>query len=85
MWPGHMWGDGWMWLIGALVMFIFWGGVIGLVIIAIRAVARSNRDGNEPRSSSYQRENPKEILKERYARGEISRDEYLAMRRDLEE
>jgi putative membrane protein len=85
MWPGHMWGDWWMWLVGILVMFLFWGGVIALVIFAIRAVARTSRDKNEPSSTSYYQHNPIEILKERYARGEISRDEYIAMRRDLEE
>jgi putative membrane protein len=85
MFPGHMWGDWWMWLIGIFVMFLFWGGVIALVIYAIRAVARSSRVDNERSPTYYKSSIALDILKERYARGEISRDEYLQLRRDLEE
>ena len=85
MWPGHMWDNWWMWLIGGLMMLIFWGGVIALTFFIIRAVVQSGRGDREPRSTPYQSENPLEILRERYARGEITRDEYLAMRTDLEE
>jgi putative membrane protein len=85
MFPGHMWGDWWMWLIGIFVMFLFWGGMIALVIYAIRAVARSSRVDNERSPTYYKSSSALDILKERYARGEISRDEYLQLRRDLEE
>jgi putative membrane protein len=85
MWPGHMGGEWWMWLIGGMMMLLFWGGVIALAFFAIRAITRSGRVDNEPRSPSYPRGSSLDILKERYARGEISREEYLAMRKDLEE
>jgi putative membrane protein len=85
MWPGHMGGEWWMWLIGGMMMLLFWGGVIALAFFAIRAITRSGRIDNEPRSTSYPRGSSLDILKERYARGEISREEYLAMRKDLEE
>jgi putative membrane protein len=85
MFPGHMWGDWWMWLIGVLVLFLFWGGVIALIIYAIRVVARSGRGDNQPPSTYNKSGSAVDILKERYARGEISRDEYLQLRRDLEE
>jgi putative membrane protein len=85
MWPGHMWGDWGMLLVGGLIMLLFWGGFIALVFFVIRAVLRSGNTDKEQRSSDYRGENSLEILKQRYARGEISRDEYLAMRSDLEE
>jgi putative membrane protein len=85
MWPGHMDGNWWMWLIGLIVMLLFWGGVIALAFFGIRAVLRSDRSEKEMRPPSYQGEDALEILKARYARGEISREEYLAMRSDLEE
>lgn len=84
MWPGHMWGDWWMWLAGGLIMLLFWGALIAGVFFAIRAILRSGRGNNERISTFYQSESSLEILKQRYARGEITRDEYLAMRNDLE-
>jgi putative membrane protein len=85
MWPGHMSGNWWMWMIGGLMMLLFWGGVIALVVLAIRAVGRPGRMESEQQMPFHQKGNATDILKERYARGEITRDEYLSMRRDLEE
>jgi putative membrane protein len=50
--------------------------VIGLIVWAVTTVTRSNQSGSGDRSLS--------ILKERYARGEIDRDTFEAMRRELE-
>lgn len=85
MWPGYGWGYNWgMMLVGGLLMLLFWGGLIVLVFFAIRAVARPER-GPEGGGGAYPRQQtPLEILQARYARGEISREEYLEMRRDLE-
>jgi putative membrane protein len=85
MWPGQGWGYNWgMMLVGGLLMLLFWGGVIVLVFFAIRAVTRPGR-GPEGGGSAYPRaQTPLEILQQRYARGEITREEYLEMRRDLE-
>jgi putative membrane protein len=82
MFPDHMGGWGW-WVTGVLVMLLFWGGVIALAFFLIRAAVRSGtrRDYASP---SPQPDSALDILKARYARGEISRDEYLNMRRDLE-
>ncbi len=82
MWFGHMGNVGWGgMLFGGLVMLIFWGGLIALAAVIIRAVWNS---GNEKRDmpSTIQHE-PLEIAKQRYARGEISRDEFLEIKRDL--
>ncbi|MEZ5170656.1 MAG: SHOCT domain-containing protein [Acidimicrobiia bacterium] len=66
---GHMdgWGGGWMWLWGSLMM-IFWVAVIG---IAVWLVMRGQDRGPRERG-----ERPREILAERYARGELTTDEY---------
>ncbi|MCZ7531270.1 MAG: SHOCT domain-containing protein [Acidimicrobiia bacterium] len=66
---GHMdgWGGGWMWLWGFLMM-TFWIAVIGLAVwLVMRGQDRGTRERND---------RPREILAERYARGELSTDEY---------
>lgn len=86
MWPWHMW-SGWGWggiFIGIIVMLLFWGIIITLVFFALRGLIRSNQSGGIRDEPSTLRQTPLEILKERYARGEITRQEYQEMRQDLE-
>jgi putative membrane protein len=74
-----MMGDGfpiWMMVIGLLFQLIFWGAIIFLIVWAVRSFTR-RRQGSNPGD-------PLSILKERYARGEITREEYLRMREELE-
>lgn len=78
MWSGHM---GWSeMLFGAFMMLLFWGGLIVLVWFIARVAARSGwrRPDGEVSGTAL------DILKERYARGEISKAEYEEMRRDIE-
>lgn len=73
---GHgMWDwDGWGWIVMMPMMLIFWGGLIWLIVWLVR------RTGGETGS----RENdPIEIARRRYARGEISGDELEQIRRNL--
>lgn len=72
------WGWGAM-MFGGLGMLLFWGLVVGLVIWGVRGLAGSS--GPAPGSSPP---TPLEILQARYARGEISREEYETIRRDLQ-
>ena len=58
-------GNWWMFGIGIVFMLAFWGGVIGLVIWAVRQF-RPSAGGGSALS----------ILQERFARGEIDRQEY---------
>ena len=59
--------------------------VIVLLIFAIRwAVGSGIRDAAEEMGTSEGGRAARRILDERYARGEISRDEYERMRRDIE-
>jgi putative membrane protein len=72
---GHMWGwgVGWWWLVMPIGMGIFWGGVIALIIWAIRRFTEGRGGGG----------NAVEIARSRYARGDISREEFDQIRRDL--
>jgi putative membrane protein len=63
---GMMAGMGWL---GMLVMALFWVGVILLVVWGLSNAFPSRHPAAEPGAD--------EILKRRYARGEISREEYL--------
>jgi putative membrane protein len=72
-----MWG---VWGIGMmLMMLVFWGLVIVGIVFGIRWLVRQDRQGS-PRTT----DSALEILRQRYARGEINREEFEAKRRDLE-
>lgn len=72
MWHDFGFGGMWFaWLIFAIV--------IGLIVYLIAKVAAQNRGDNDHRSG----ETPLDILKQRYARGEISREEFLQIKKDL--
>lgn len=75
MGPGMMGGFGWMWL-----MPIFWIVVLGLIVWAVVTAVR--RPG-EADSSSRSTDSALEILKRRYARGEINKEEYEEKKKDL--
>lgn len=62
-------GD-WMWVAPIVMMALFWGGVYLLVRGAARVGARD--DGSAM-----------EILKRRFARGELSPEEFENMRREM--
>ena len=75
MWGMHqgLWG---MWGIGMMfMMLVVWGVVIAGIIIAIRWLAGQTRTPRSDRAL--------DILRERYARGEIGKDEFEAKKRDL--
>ena len=76
MGPGMMAGYGWMWLIP-----VFWIVLVGLIIWAIVAAVRTS---HEPKGSDSSRaDSALEMLKKRYARGEISKEEYEEKKKDL--
>ncbi len=73
------WGMHYMWGatgIGMMVMMlVFWGLVIVALVLGIRWLITQ---GREPRADSLL-----EILKKRYARGEIDNEEYEAKKREI--
>lgn len=78
-WRMHDWGFGWggMWL-GPIVMLAVLALLAAGIVSLVRWMA-GNRGSADPSSSRSARE----ILDERYARGDIDRDEYLRRREDL--
>ena len=80
MWWNHGAGMGWM-VGGGLMMLLFWGGVIFLFGLGIWALIRSGqqRSGDPNQTSITRPDRALEILKERYARGEITKAEYEEM------
>ncbi|MDH5599936.1 MAG: SHOCT domain-containing protein [Gammaproteobacteria bacterium] len=70
-----MWDDGYFFHGGGF-MWVFWV----LLIIAIVFIFQNMAKGN----SSSTNESPLEILKKRYARGEIDEEEYEKRRNKLE-
>ena len=80
--PG-MWGDGWGWghmFFGSFMMLLFWGGLVILIVLAVRWMsAGSPRGGDGPAPGNR----ALDILEERYARGEIDKEEFEERRRLL--
>ena len=86
--PWHMWGDGYgaFWWGGPIVMILFWVLVIGAIVAIVSYFMRGGQHGygahmgppwhagdrawGDPAHSAMQ------ILGERFARGEIPKDEY---------
>jgi len=78
---GPMMGYGMGWL-GMIMMVVFWGLlIVGGVFLVKWLVQATGRGGAAPTSGGGR---ALEILKERYARGEITKAEFESMRADLD-
>jgi putative membrane protein len=73
-------GSGGFGMYGGGFMWVFWILLIIVIVAVIVALARSG--GHLP-FGGQQGQTALDILKERYARGEIDREEYEQKRRDL--
>lgn len=77
-WMMGDWGMGWF---GMIIMIIFWGLIIvGLVLLIKWLIQNTGGKANSAFSNSSK---AMDILKERYARGEINRNEFESMKNDL--
>ena len=72
---GHMMNYGY----GGMIMWVL---VLLLVVVAAYFLFARSRLDAPPRA---EKETPLDILKKRYARGEISREEFTRMKADLED
>ena len=79
--PGMMgnWGYGMMGWFGSIMMLLFWG----LVILVLILLARRLWSSPQKISEGMRKESPVDILKRRYASGEIDREEFEQKKRDL--
>lgn len=68
--------------LGLLLMILFWGVLIAGGVWFVKAVFTSAPQNHTGNTNSRQA-SPREILDHRYARGEISRDEYERIKSDL--
>lgn len=62
-------------IFGSLMMILFWGGMILAVVFVIRSIQGGGRD-RQPTEKS-----PLDILNERFARGEIDKEEFQEKKR----
>lgn len=82
-WDGGMMGGGWgafgwLWMIVAL---LFWGGLLTIIVWAVMRIFPAQRTGGGPPERGAA--SAEEILRGRFARGEIDAEEYEERRRIL--
>ena len=80
-----MWhtGDGMGWWMGwgGLMMVLFWGGIIAIIVWTVQTLTRREDGQGQPDAP---RRAALDIARERYARGEITREEFEQIKRGLE-
>lgn len=75
-WGWGMGLGGWLWMVGGLIL------VIGIIVLVVAAIAGLGAFG-ERRSTGNSRPEPIDILRERFARGEMTEAEFLEAQRTL--
>lgn len=75
MWWGAHEGMGWWMLFGMVWMVIFWGAIIWLAVWGVSRFTDGDRRGYGDLAL--------DIARRRYARGEITREEFERLRQDL--
>ena len=63
-----------------ILMVLFWGGLIALAVWLVQAIFSPGRVSHPPGGGVT---SPREILDQRYARGEITGEQYEQMKQDL--
>ena len=74
MWYMHE-GSGWWMFFGSIWMILIGGGLIALIVWGIRKLT-----GN---SGNIGIKTPLEIVRERYAKGEITKEQYEQIKKDI--
>ncbi|GAA5064899.1 SHOCT domain-containing protein [Roseibacterium beibuensis] len=72
-----MWGSGYG-MVGGLMMLLFWGVVILLVVLAVKWFTGNQAGGNREGRDAI------DILRERFATGEIDEEEFESRKKALE-
>jgi putative membrane protein len=76
---GMGWGYGMGWF-GPIIMVAFWIAVIVAAVFLARWLMKTPRTGEQ---RAMLEDSPLEILKRRYARGEINKEEFEEKKKDL--
>lgn len=76
---GHMWDGGWLGMgVGMFGMLLFWVLIIAGIVVLVKWLAGSQGAAAAPPAKTAL-----DIVKERYARGEIDKEEFEQKKRDL--
>ncbi len=70
------WSNGWGMGFGWIFMMAFWALVILGVVYLVKLIAGGSKSGQSDESAL-------DILKKRYAKGEISKEEFEARKKDI--
>jgi len=83
MWDWYGWGGAGAWLM-LLFMVLFAAGVVIGFVYLVRALTTGTAGGQQeaPRA---RRDDARDVLRRRYAAGEIEREEFLRRRQDLDD
>jgi putative membrane protein len=73
---GFIQGMPWYGWVGPIVMIVFWALVATAIVFFIRHLIRESRHSRHDTAAM-------EILKARYAKGEISKEEFAEKKKDL--
>lgn len=73
-------GSGMGWGFGGIAMILFWVVIIAAVVVLVKGLSGGWGRGDRPGGNSAL-----DVLNERYARGEIGREEFEQKRRDIGE
>jgi putative membrane protein len=74
-----MWDYGGWWMVFAgLMMIVFWGGIIALIVWLVRRFSTGNWGAGQ-----IEKHDPLYFAKERYAKGEITKEQFEQIKRDL--
>ncbi|MBI5653110.1 MAG: SHOCT domain-containing protein [Chloroflexi bacterium] len=71
--------------LGAIMMFVFWALIIGGIVWLVVWLARNANASTiaQRGTTTAANESPLDILKTRYARGEITKEQFDAIKQDL--
>ena len=78
MGPGMMGSFGWGWFMPIFII-LFWGLIIWGIVALVRGLSGSRGSDSAPPTA----DSALEVLKRRYARGEINKEEYEEKKKDL--
>ena len=74
----HYWGWGFGWWFGGMIMMVLFGVLVVVGIVVLIKWLFSQSPGKRSSQSAL------EILKKRYARGEITKEEFEKIKKDID-